>query len=170
MDIQYIEDERRKRDEFLASHYASPLPEEDMEVFTGLSYFPPDLGWRVLAHFDAGTPRKVDVMSNAGTESSYTRLGTVTLTIGDVRYELVVLDDGDGDLFIPFRDETCGIESYDGGRYVGVEIEPDGNAVVDFNLAKNPWCVYDDAFVCPLPPSQNTIHERVIAGEKMYAP
>lgn len=168
MGIEYIIEERRQRDEFLASHYASPLPEEHLAVFTGLAYFPPDPDWRLTGLFRAEPPRKVDIVSSAGTESPYTRLGTVQIEIDGLAHELVVLDDGDGNAFIPFRDLTCGVESYDGGRYVSVAVESDGSATVDFNLSRNPWCVYDEEFVCPLPPRENTIQSRVTAGEKRY--
>ena len=90
--------------------------------------------------------------------------------IGASEYRLVVLDDGDGGSFIPFRDATAGVETYGGGRYVGIEVAADGTAVVDFNRAGNPWCVYDDEFTCPLPPPSNVIVEPVTAGEKMWRP
>ena len=170
VDIEYILKDRRDRDRFLATHYASPLPEEQMEGFAGLDYFPPDLAWRIIGRFHGVAPHKIEVMSSAGTGSPYTQLGSVALEVVGAPYDLIVLDDGDGDPFIPFRDHTCGVESYRGGRYVGLDIATDGDVTVDFNLARNPWCVYDEEFVCPLPPPANSIEGRVAAGEKMYLP
>lgn len=95
-------------------------------------------------------------------------VGLAVLRIGGNSYRLMVLDDGDGGMFVPFRDATSGLESYGGGRYVGIEPQLDGSVTVDFNTAKNPWCVYDEEFVCPLPPAGNWISEPIPAGEKMY--
>jgi uncharacterized protein (DUF1684 family) len=41
-------------------------------------------------------------------------------------------------------------------------------ASIDFDLAANPYCVYDEEFVCPLPPAANRIAVPIAAGEKMY--
>ena len=79
-----------------------------------------------------------------------------------------MLDDGDGGSFIPFRDGTAGDTTYQGGRYVSPETADDGSVIVDFNRAFNPWCVYDDEFICPFPPASNIIEEPIAAGEKVW--
>jgi hypothetical protein len=86
------------------------------------------------------------------------------------RQRLIVLDDGDGGRIIPFTDETAGAETYGGARYVAIEHCEDATVTVDFNEAHNPWCVYDDEFVCPLAPPQNAIALRVTAGEMDFRP
>lgn len=159
---------REERDRFLREHYASPLPAEDQAAFPGLDYFPTDEAWRITASFDPSPPSKIDIPSTSGMNSGYTAVGTVKLTIADVSYDLIVLDDGDGGVFIPFRDGTSGTETYTGGRYVNLALDEHGDATIDFNSAANPWCVYDEEFVCPLPPQGNWIAERIEAGEKMY--
>jgi uncharacterized protein (DUF1684 family) len=76
---------------------------------------------------------------------------------------------GDG-LFVPFRDKTTGQETYRGGRYM--DLHPDGaladgaTVTVDFNLAYTPFCAFDDAFACPLPPEENWLSTTVPAGER----
>jgi len=160
---------RAERDQFLAENYASPLPEEHQEGFGGLDYFPPDRAWRISGVYESIEPRDVPITSSAGTENPYKMVGAVTLQIGRSEYRLVVLDDGDGGEFIPFRDGSCGDTTYRGGRYVGIDVDGDGSATVDFNMAGNPWCVYDEEFTCPLPPPGNVITESVNAGEKMWA-
>jgi len=165
-----IEASRLERDLFLKEHYASPLPEGDQEAFVGIDYFPIDAAWRVQVTLDRMEPSRIDIPSTSGMDSPYTTVGNAQLTIGGSTYVLVVLDDGDGDVFVPFRDGTCGDESYAGGRYVRVESEDDGRSFLDFNEAHNPWCVYDDEFVCPLPPASNWIAESIQAGERMYQP
>ena len=43
-----------------------------------------------------------------------------------------------------------------------------GRVVVDFNLAYNPYCAYNDAYSCPLPPAENWLQVAVRAGERDY--
>ena len=167
-DLDAILRHRTERDRFLAEDYASPLPEEHREGFRGLDYFPPNQAWVITGAYEAIDPRDVPITSSAGTESPYKMVGTVMLPIGRSEYRLIVLDDGDGCRFIPFRDRTCGDTTYSGGRYVGIELSNDGTVIVDFNRARNPWCVYDEEFTCPLPPPGNAIAEPIAAGEKMW--
>ncbi len=70
-------------------------------------------------------------------------------------------------LFIIFGDETSGIETYGGGRFIYVE-KPDkkGQVEIDFNRAYNPPCVFTHFATCPLPPAENILRVRVTAGEK----
>ena len=152
----------------MREHYASPIPEEDLESFAGLAYFDVDRESIHAARFVPEQSSKMSVASTSGMASDYTRLGVVEVSIEGEDYELVVLDDGDGGAFIPFRDETCGDETYEGGRYLAVDIEAGREITLDFNLAHNAWCVYDDEFVCPLPPPQNRIATPIRAGEKAY--
>ena len=170
MDINRLLNERAERDDFLIEHYSSPLPEEHRPVFSGLDYFSPDAAWELVGTYEPTTPRKVPVPSSIGTESSYTKLGIVALSIDGSAYRLTVLDDGDDGAFIPFRDGTSGRETYAGGRYVGVDADTAGDVTIDFNTAQNPWCVYDEEFTCPLPPAENWIVERIPAGAKAYEP
>ncbi|NIA25211.1 MAG: DUF1684 domain-containing protein [Gammaproteobacteria bacterium] len=160
---------RRERDRFFAESYASPLPDEDRASFTGLSYFPPKPALAVRASLlrSKGTAR---IAHTTGADRSYHVVGTVEVTIEGRTRTLTVLNTGDGEAFIPIRDTTAGTETYEGGRYVPVEIRDDGIAVVDFNLAQNPWCVYDDEFACPLPPPENVLPFPLRAGEMTYEP
>lgn len=168
MDIQRTLDDRSQRDKFLREHYASPLPEEHRESFSGLDYFPPDTSWVVSGEYEATDPHDVQIPSTAGMDNPYTKVGVITIALGGVVYRLTVIDDGDGGAFVPFRDGTCGMETYAGGRYVGIPADSSGTVTIDFNSARNPWCVYDEEFICPLPPAENWIEERVPAGEMMY--
>lgn len=73
-------------------------------------------------------------------------------------------------LFIIFRDQTSGKETYGAARYLYAN-RPDehGNTVVDFNKSYNPPCVFTHFATCPLPPPQNRLPIRIEAGEKKYA-
>ena len=138
MDMDRLLNHRSEQDLFLAEHYSSPLPEEHRPDFEGLHYFPPDAAWELIGIYESTAPCKVPIPSSIGIESAYTMLGVVTLSVGGADYRLTVLDDGDGGGFIPFRDGTSGIETYGGGRYVGVDSDSVGEVIVDFNRAQNP--------------------------------
>ncbi len=76
------------------------------------------------------------------------------------------------ELFVPFRDATSGRETYGAGRYLEVEVEEDADgrqvATIDFNLAYNPYCAYNEAYSCPLPPAENSLPAVIQAGERIY--
>lgn len=74
-----------------------------------------------------------------------------------------------GTLFVPFMDLTSGDETYAGGRYLDLEIEPDGRVVIDFNLAYQPYCAYSSAYSCPLTPPENRLDVPVRAGERSWS-
>jgi uncharacterized protein (DUF1684 family) len=168
MDRAMLEKHRNERDDFLRSHYASPLPDEDQEVFGGLSYFPPDSSKVFTGGFSRSVDSRIQIVSSVGTTSAYHQMGIFSVEIAGAIYDLVVLDDGDGNPFIAFGDMTNGDTTYDGGRYVPLDLAGDGSASVDFDLASNPYCVYDEEFVCPLPPLGNRLSIPIEAGEKMY--
>ena len=81
-----------------------------------------------------------------------------------------ILEEGEKDLFIIFKDETSGKETYAAARYLYAH-PPDatGKTIVDFNKSYNPPCVFTPYATCPLPPPQNRLLIRVEAGEKKYA-
>jgi hypothetical protein len=170
MDTESLEKERAERDHFFREHYSSPLPDEHLESFAGIEYYRPDAAWSLTGQYEAVDPHDVQIPSTAGMDNPYTKVGSLTVRIGGTTYKLTVLDDGDGDMFVPFRDGTSGVETYEGGRYLSINVASDARVRVDFNGARNPWCVYDEEFICPLPPVENWIAERIPAGEKMYLP
>ena len=71
-------------------------------------------------------------------------------------------------LFLPFADQTTGSESYGAGRYLDPEEEADGTIPLDFNLAYNPYCAYNEQWSCPLPPRENRLAVRIEAGEMKF--
>ena len=70
--------------------------------------------------------------------------------------------------FIPFVDAQAGKETYGAGRYLDPEVLPDGRLVLDFNLAYNPYCAYNERYSCPIPPAENRLEAVIQAGEKSY--
>jgi uncharacterized protein (DUF1684 family) len=71
-------------------------------------------------------------------------------------------------MFIPFKDLTSGVETYGGGRFIDCETVAADSLLIDFNLAYNPYCAYNEKYSCPIPPAENHLAVRIEAGEKNY--
>ena len=159
---------RADRDDFMANHYASPLADDDIQGFEGLRYYEPDLSVVFSVALEAAETR-VEIESSAGGVSAYSGAGVVVVPFAHGPVKMQVLRAEDDDLFVPFRDKTSGVTTYDGGRYIAVErIENSATFIVDFNKATNPYCAYDPEFSCPLPPPENRLGFAVEAGELNY--
>lgn len=176
--VAAIADYRKQKDEFFAASPESPIPPELQGAgFAGLRYYPPDLAYRTeadLIPFD--TPEIVMLGSTKGDIRRQLRYGKLSFNVMGEQCELLAFkdaDDPDGtELFIPFKDSTSGGETYGAGRYVEIEddaAQPGPHKVtLDFNLAYSPWCAYNVAYSCTLPPPENTLHVPIIAGELLF--
>jgi len=78
------------------------------------------------------------------------------------------LAEGGAYLFIPFKDETSGAETYAAGRYIDLKENTSGWYDLDFNRATNPYCAYGKGYSCPVPPEENRLALPIRAGEKTY--
>ncbi len=158
---------RQERDDFFRHHYATPLSDDVIAGFAGISYFPADVSWRFnVSLVAADSP--VDIESSTGATSQYPGAGVVEIQFPTGPARLRVLWGEEDDLFVPFRDLTSGAATYSGGRYVVVENADGGGLVVDFNKATNPYCAYDEEFSCPLPPAENCLQFPVEVGERDF--
>ncbi len=164
---------RRERDQFFKTHERSPLLPSEKKTFNGLRYYPfnPDYifcGKIERYIFNINNPRYYATFpTNKGTHKRYIRYGRFLFTLGGKEYTIEIYKSILGDtLFIPFKDRTNGKETYEGGRYIDAEILPGYQMILDFNMAYNPSCVYNDKFVCVLPPQENSLNIPIPAGEK----
>lgn len=155
----------------------SPLSADEIKSFRGLSYFGIDLNFRVRARFVRTENTPLFVMQTTTDRlPRYRKFGEVHFEIDDMPIVLEVyqspevsLRPGYSDyLFVPFTDQTNGSETYEVGRYIDLRIPASDEVVVDFNLAYNPYCAYNDRYSCPIPPAVNNIGMRIEAGEKKY--
>jgi hypothetical protein len=157
---------------------ATPLLPEQIKNFKGLKYFAPDPDYLVEATLIKAEKQEEIIMKTSGDRTPiYVRYGVIIFKLEDKEYSLAVfqnkkmldLSQDTSSLFIPFRDETCGRESYGGGRYLDCEIPVTGDKVmIDFNKAYNPYCAYNPSYSCVLPPEENRLGVRIEAGEKAY--
>lgn len=169
--ISEIEKFQAEQNEHYLDKETSPLKKKERRKFTGHNFYPIDLSFRVQAHFHKiAKPDTLVMPTSAGTEKSYLRYGELIFKIGGIPCKLIAylraVEDHGGYLFIPFKDETSGTETYGGGRYIDMKIPTEHHVVVDFNLAYNPYCAYTTGWFCPLPPEENTLKVAVKAGLK----
>lgn len=170
-----IERERRKKAEQFGESRQSPLPPElQGEGFPGLAYYEPDPAYRFVASLQRhDDPETVTVETTADGEQGYLRWGEFRFEVGGepVTLQAYRPDRDAGRLWLPFRDETSGAETYGAGRYLDLEDDThhvENGWVVDFNRAYNPTCAYNHAYECPMVPRENWLDVPVEAGEKEF--
>ena len=173
-----IERRREEKDEYFGSGPNSPIPADQREAFDGLSYFDPDPDYRFeLPLHEHEEKERVTVGTSTEGEREYARWGEFRFEVDGeaVSLQAYKADPDDDRLWVPFRDETSGEETYGAGRYLDLEpdrhrSDDDGDAewVLDFNEAYNPTCAYSDAYECPLPPTENWLDVEIAAGERSY--
>lgn len=169
-----IQKDRSEKEEFMNSGEGSPFL-KDSVPFTGLQYFPIDEKYRVKAALEPIEDKKVVILSTSdGNEQKYLEYAFATFSLEGIENKLLILELMEmgpqrGKLFLAFADETSGDETYGAGRYLDVKKVPAATSVVlDFNLAYNPYCAYNDSYSCPFPPKENILKIPIKAGEKNY--
>lgn len=160
--------QRAQKDEFFKHSNQSPLPHESQHDFSGLVYFEPndDLVFTVTPEPGDGAELKID--TSDGQQRVYRRAAVASLEIEGAPLQLALYDSGHPGYFVPFRDASSGRSTYGAGRYLDIEPNADGTVTIDFNLAYNPFCAYNDAYSCPLPPVENWLAVPIEAGEKDF--
>jgi uncharacterized protein (DUF1684 family) len=140
--------------------------------FLGLEYFPADESYRVEARFEPYNPPKAIPITNVlGMTSNEISPGALVFTLQGKEFRIdPILEQGEKDYFIIFKDATSGKETYGAARYLYAHpADANGKTIVDFNKAYNPPCAFTPYATCPLPPAQNRLPIRIEAGEKKYA-
>ena len=155
----------------------SPLKDNDRKNFESLDFFKFDSTFAVSANFKR-TPGEKSFKMKTTTDRrpDYVKYGELTFDLKGKSFSLNIYQNlgltekegYDDYLFLPFLDETNGLESYGGGRYVDARI-PEGNTmIIDFNSAYNPYCAYNDKYSCPIVPRKNYLKTRIEAGVKAF--
>lgn len=159
---------RAEKDRFFKSHGQSPLTPNQKRRFKGLDYFPENPDLRLEVKIEEFSPKDtLEMQTTTGGVQTYTRYGTFKFRVDGQDAELTIYA-SHRDFFIPFVDSLAGKETYGAGRYLEPEYLGDGKLLVDFNLAYNPYCAYNDAWSCPITPFENRIKVPIRAGEKVY--
>jgi uncharacterized protein (DUF1684 family) len=124
---------------------------------------------------DAAGPVQLPV--SGGGLMAFRRFGAVTVPFpaGPRRLEVYWMEGYAGGLFLPFRDQTNGSETYGAGRYLldaakSADLGGDpaaGSLILDFNFAFQPSCAFDPKWACPLAPPANRLDLPIRAGERL---
>ncbi len=154
----------------------SPLKEEDRLVFSALEYFDINPEFRVPATFKKQSSEVFKMKTTTDRAPEYRKYGVLSFKLSGKKYKLnlyqniklIEKEKYKDYLFLPFTDASNGNESYGGGRYIDLKI-PEGNEVlIDFNKAYNPYCAYNSKYSCPIPPAENDVDIKIMAGVKLW--
>lgn len=151
------------------------LNQDEIDHFEGVAYFEIDTNYRVKAQFTKSIGKRFKMPTTTERAPIYRRFGYVDFTLNGQKVRLTAFQnmalrkqkEYKHYLFIPFKDETSGNESYGGGRYLDIQIPNGAIVILDFNRVYNPYCVYSHRYSCPIPPDENTIKIAILAGEKV---
>ena len=155
----------------------SPLSKKDRQDFISLDFFDFDSSYVVKAALTPYANDSIfDMKTNTDRVHTYNKYGIIKFNLNDTYFELNVYEDQEltneqtnvDELFLPFYDNTNGITTYSGGRYIDLKVSKDSIISIDFNKAYNPYCVYNYKFSCPVVPSENYIASEIKAGVKDY--
>jgi uncharacterized protein (DUF1684 family) len=167
-DMENLKDFRAQKDDFFANHPQSPLTQDQKEQFSGLDYFPESKNLRLEVTVEEFSQKEqIQMQTSTGDVQSFVRYGKFHFTVGGEGAELTIYANQNG-FFLPFVDSLAGKETYPAGRYLEPEPLSNGKFLVDFNLAYNPYCAYNEYWSCPLPPAENRLKVPIRAGEKIF--
>ena len=167
--IEKITSERMEKDRVFKSE-ESPLPQNEINSFQGLAYYPPNPNYKIKARLN-----KIESMdifkttTSDGSIKNYYKHSYASFILDDTPCKLLILKpitSNEDYLFLAFYDQTSSIETYEGGRYLEITSYKNNIATIDFNMAYNPFCVYNKKYSCPIPPSDNYLPIAIKAGEK----
>ncbi len=165
-----LENFSQAKDHFMGHDPNSPLTQDQKTAFSGLKYFTESSDLRLVLpveKFDSNDT--IEMQTSTGDVTEYLRWGKISFEVNGEAGQLTIYRDTHGHgYFLPFTDATSGKETYGAGRYVEVEILEDGGIAVDFNMAYNPYCAYNEDWSCPLTPFENRLQVPIHAGEKKF--
>ncbi len=115
---------------------------KSLQEFKEETWFPIDPAYRVTAQLvPYEHPKTRAVADTSGSMRTYTAPGYLDFRIGGQEPRLEALNSGD-ELFVMFRDKTSGRETCGGGRFMDVAAPKEGQIILDFNKAYNPYCAF----------------------------
>jgi len=163
-----LDDFRAEKDKFFGKHPQSPLTREQKQDFKGLHYFPENAALRLDVQVELlNDPQPMMMQTSTGGVQEYMRYGKFKFQVDGQDVELTIYQ-ADYGYFLPFVDSLAGKETYPAGRYLEPEPLPGNHFLVDFNIAYNPYCAYNDAWSCPITPAENRLKVPIEAGEKLF--
>lgn len=163
-----LDEFRKEKDEFFARHPQSPLTPEQRRDFKGLAYFPENDALRLEVQVEPFADQQpMTMQTSTGGVQEYVRYGRFKFQVDGQEAELTIYQANYG-FFLPFVDSLAGKETYPAGRYLEPEPLPGSRFLVDFNIAYNPYCAYNEMWSCPITPAENRLKAPIRAGEKLF--
>ena len=145
-----------------------------------IQFYKEDKKYAITCTFIKSTDTSIISMPTSGVaivKKDFIRYGKIVFILNGTKHQLTIFQSSpllEGEyknyLFLPFGDNTSGVDTYGSGRYIDLQTTSIKNnkLVVDFNEAYNPYCAYVSGFNCPLPPKENLLKTDIKAGELNY--
>jgi len=172
--IEFIKQERREDTKSFLNAETTPLTDKDRATFLGLDYFTVDESYKVKAKVTK-LPREISFSMKTTTDRlpEYMKAAKLEFQLKGKDYSLIAYrskDHPEEGWFIPFTDLTNGVETYEVGRYIDIDLQETIKTEIDldFNLCYNPYCAYAAKWSCPIPPPENNLKIRIEAGVKKF--
>ena len=163
-----LDEFRARKDDFFKSHPQSPLTREQKQGFKGLNYFPENKDLQLEVQVELlNDQNPMTMQTSTGGVQEYMRYGRFKFQADGQEAELTIYQSDHG-FFLPFVDALAGKETYPAGRYLEPDALPGNRFHVDFNIAYNPYCAYNEMWSCPITPAENRLKVAVLAGEKLF--
>jgi uncharacterized protein len=169
---------RKKVNEEFKDTTETPLTKAGLKVFKKVSYFPIKTKYHIVAKLTLTPDEKpFEMPRSKGNTGTYRKYGVATFVLNGKKCSLSVYqymklindEQYKNDLFLPFKDLSNGKQTYEGGRFLELKISGENELIIDFNQAFNPLCCYHNPkFSCPIPPEENHLKIKILAGEKKY--
>ena len=142
-----------------------PIPADKRDTLLPLRYYAPDPSYTAPAELKLANQRPVfEMPTSTGKLRRMERVGVLEfslkgqpMSLGGVRRRRASALEN---LFVPFADHTTGKETYPAGRYLDIHPTSTGFYTIDFNMAYNPTCAYNETYDCPFPPPSNRLKVR----------
>lgn len=156
---------------------SSPLPPDALKKFVELEMYPINERFIVEATLERTPEEKpFEMLTTTDRKPTYKKYGILHFSLNGKNLSLSVYQDlaliakeaYKNHLFVPFTDLTSGVTTYGGGRYLDMEIPTADRFYINFNMAYNPYCVYNPKYSCPIPPEENFLNTEIHAGVKDY--
>jgi uncharacterized protein (DUF1684 family) len=149
-----------------------PVPKNRKDELLPLAYFPIDPEYNVPAGLKPSQDDTiVEIPTSTGELRAQRIVGTLEFVLKGEPRKLTALVEANAPnadhVTVMFSDLTNGTETYPGGRYIDLARNPQGIYELDFNLAYNPYCYYNESYSCPFPPPENRLKIPIRAGERL---
>ncbi|MBL57477.1 MAG: hypothetical protein CMP61_09835 [Flavobacteriales bacterium] len=148
----------------------SILNDSEKTYFKGLSYYKVDTAFLISAKISWNkNPKPVKLYTDSNDFGLHFPVVIFNFKIDTTSCKLIGYStelQSVKKVFVPFYDRTNGDETYGGGRFMDVPLNNKEEAIIDFNLAYNPYCAYTKNYICPVPPLSNQLDIKIFAGEK----